>query len=91
MYDNRTGYKLKHFKEGKESMRFHFYVRNLDDPDQLKYGPDEEFLLAKTRAVPILRELLAGHYDLEITRHGRPGSIDTRYEVKPILPQAVAA
>lgn len=65
-------------------MLFHFYVFDLNNPDQLKYGKDQEFLLAKTHAVAILIELEAGHFDLEITRRGT-GNFDTKYEVKPII------
>lgn len=86
VYDERTEYKLKHFKEGDEGrMLFHFHVLNLDNLEQVKYGRDQEFLLAKTHAVAILDELIAGHYDLEITRRGS-SNFGTRYEVKPILP-----
>jgi len=41
MYE-RTDYKLKHFKEGDEgSMRYLFYVLNLENPDQLRYGQEK--------------------------------------------------
>jgi hypothetical protein len=92
VYDERTEFKLKHFKfddarkpldEGR--MLFHFHILDLDNPEQLKYGRDQEFLLARTHAVAILDELIAGHYDLEITRRGT-SNLGTRYEVKPILP-----
>jgi hypothetical protein len=84
VYDERTNHKLKHFKEGDEGvMKYHFYVLNLDNPDQLKYGHDQEFLLAETHVLAVLRQLDAGNYDLEITRHGS-GNLDTWYEVKPI-------
>lgn len=92
VYDERTEFKLKHFKfddarkpldEGR--MLFHFHILDLDNPEQLKYGRDQEFLLARTHAVAILDELIAGHYDLEINRRGT-SNLGTRYEVKPILP-----
>lgn len=86
VYDERTQYKLKHFGENDKTgrMLFHFYVRDLDNPDQVKYGTEQEFLLSKTHAIAILDEFEKGHYDLEITRHGTTNR-DTRYEVKPII------
>lgn len=71
-------------------MLFLFHVFDLNNSDQLRYGKDQEFPLAKTHAVAILNELLAGHYDLEITRHGT-GNFDTRYEVRPIITTTTTA
>jgi len=70
-------------------MKFYFYVFDLDYPEQLKYGKEQEFLLAKTHAKNILDCLIRGDYDLEITRHGLTNN-DTRYEVKPIVTSSAA-
>jgi len=91
VYDGRTGYRLKHYKFDDQKkpldqgiMKYHFYVFNLDDPEQLRYGKDQEFLLVKTHSKNILDCFIQGHYDLKITRHGK-GPFDTRYEVEPIV------
>lgn len=54
----RWKYKPKKYDQhepGEGTYKYHFYVFDLDDQEQLNYGTEKEFLLAKTHALLILQ------------------------------------